>query len=62
MVWGLPLLYEFFFRTWVLFPSAYAQKAISIVNEFKPQIIKGFDQSLWQYDFVHPLAPPRLRF
>ena len=25
---------------------------------FKPQIIKGFDQSLWQYDFVHRWPRP----
>jgi len=57
MVWGLPLLYEFLLERGIV-SERIAQKAISIVNEFKPQIIKGFDQSLWQYDFVHRWPRP----
>jgi hypothetical protein len=57
IVWGIPLLYEFLVELGIL-SERIARKAIAIVEKFKPQLIKGFAPTLWQYEFVHRWPRP----
>jgi hypothetical protein len=57
IVWGIPYLYEFLYERQIIAESIF-QKAIAATNALKPQLIQGFQQRLWQYNFAHRWQRP----
>jgi hypothetical protein len=52
ILWGIPYVYELLLSADIINAKVY-DKAIAITNSLKPQLIKSFPRSLWQYSFVH---------
>ncbi|NJP12053.1 MAG: hypothetical protein HC866_23435 [Leptolyngbyaceae cyanobacterium RU_5_1] len=57
ILWGIPYLYDFLYDLQVIEERIY-QKVIAATRALKPQLIKGFQTQLWQYDFVHRWQKP----
>jgi hypothetical protein len=57
ILWGIPYVYEFLSSAQIIDTKIH-DKAIGITNTLKPQLIKSFPRSLWQYSFVHRWPRP----
>jgi hypothetical protein len=57
ILWGIPYFYEFLHEHQIIEESI-LQKAIAATNALKTQLIQGFQQRLWQYNFVHRWQRP----
>ncbi|KAI9133891.1 hypothetical protein ON05_011685 [Acaryochloris sp. CCMEE 5410] len=52
VLWGIPYVYEFLLNKGIILEKTY-QQAIEASTALKGFLIKGFQQSLWEYNFVH---------
>ncbi|MDJ0705207.1 MAG: hypothetical protein QNJ46_18135 [Leptolyngbyaceae cyanobacterium MO_188.B28] len=57
LAWGLPYVYDFLLSKQIISAKTH-QQAIEAATAVKQEIIKGFSNSLWEYDFVHRWLPP----
>lgn len=57
VLWGIPYVYEFLLNKQIILEETY-QQASEAITALKGFLIKGFQQSLWQYNFVHCWQPP----
>ncbi len=57
ILWGIPYIYELLLSKEIITDSVY-QEAIKSVASLKPPLIQAFQNSLWQYNFVHRWRPP----
>ena len=57
LAWGLPYVYDFL-RSKQIISTRTHQQALEAATMVKQEIIKGFSNSLWEYDFVHHWLPP----
>lgn len=57
MLWGIPYIYDFLLARGMI-TEAVHRKVNDVVNRFKPDVIKGFNTTVWKYDFVHRWTRP----
>ena len=57
MLWGIPYIYDFLLAK-TMIPESVHQDACDHVAALKPDVINGFGNSLWKYDFVHRWTRP----
>lgn len=57
VLWGIPYVYKFLLDKQIIREETYHQ-AFKATTALKGFLIKGFQQSLWQYNFVHVWQRP----
>jgi len=57
VAWGMIYVYDFLYKHEYISDKVY-NNALEAIDGIKVEIIKGYANSLWEYDFVHTWGKP----
>ena len=57
VAWGMVYVYDFLYKHEYISDKVY-NNALEVIDGIKAEIIKGYANSLWEYDFVHAWEKP----